>query len=189
MSKIKLNNKQQEHHQFTNEFILNEVNEVGYKSKSMNRIIGMRRSEGVNLPKEQNIKFSNIGVSIYPEFLPYIMNLEGCAAKLITYLLLFRVKPNLGVFKWNEEVITEFIRCCQAAKPTKAPYKLETVKKAIRVLVKNNLVCSVERGRYIINPLMAAPNEAVRRQLINDYSKALLKKRKHVDDRFFPMYN
>jgi hypothetical protein len=83
--------------------------------------------------------------------------------------------------------IAEFNELVTAINSLKV-YKPDVVKQALRKLVDANILQSVVRGSYMVNPMIVAKDNTLKRALINEYSTLLIKRGKDVEADFFPKY-
>jgi hypothetical protein len=160
-----------------------------YKVAKHNKTTGTRSTDGITMVDKSQLQYSLSGIAIHPEFLPYFFEVpDGCAKKLLLYIIFHVVDTQTCQFPFNEHVCQQFIDYCKAINP-ETIYKMDSVKiKAIRELVKSNLVISLRRKQYMLNPIILSNNKTTKWLLINTYIQELIKKKKAVDANFFPKY-
>jgi hypothetical protein len=142
----------------------------------------------VSFDKSQ-LQYSASGIGIHPEFLPYFFGVDaGCPQKLLLFIIFHVANINTCEFQFNQQVIQQFIEYGTAINKASI-YKATVVKKAIRKLVAANLVVSVQRMSYMLNPLILTSPKTKRWALINSYVQILLRKGKVVDASFLPKYD
>jgi len=179
---------QQSHDAFTKDFIFNHLAASGYSARRHPKKTSLKTSDGINLYETAELRHSSNGIKLHPEFLAFYLGLkEGCAKKLLLYILFHVVKLHSCKFPFNDHIIKEFNDYCRRV-TGKPEYKNDVVKQAIRDLVDANLCLSVKRQEYMINPLIVSVNQREQWSLINTYTKELLNKGKEIDANFFPKY-
>lgn len=176
------------HNAFARDFIFTTLSTSKYKVSKHSTTTGTRIEQGIVLPDKSQLQCSVSGIGIHPEFLPYFFGVpNGCPQKLLLFIIFHVVEKATCQFPFNEHVCQQFINFCEAINPA-STYKMDVVKKAIRPLVDANLVLSVERQQYLLNPLIISTGKKAKWSLINIYIQALMKKGKAVDANFLPKY-
>lgn len=171
--------------------IFNSSSNVNYKvgkhSITMSSSKYMDGEEEFVTLDRKEFKFSKTGLTLLPEFLPFYMTMkEGCAKKLLMYILFHELEMKTCTFPFDDHVIVQFNNYCKLVNaPT---YKEDVVKQAIRDIVDANLAISVKRKSYMINPIIVSIGSKSRWSLINAYLVKLKDKGKEIDDSFFPKY-
>ena len=131
---------------------------------------------------------SDTGRKIYPEFIEYCYLLEGCQKKLLFYLIFHHVESKTGEFIFNDQIIAEFRNYNEIITNGGKNNSTGVVKSACRKLVKSNIIVNINRGKYMLNPMiMSGSNAYQRRSLMNTYTGMLLKKKKDSSNNFFPI--
>jgi hypothetical protein len=147
------------------------------KYRKYERTIGEIKSEDIivaHLKQSERILLKKI--LLYPEAVPFLFSLEGCPQKLFYYILLFELDYKTGTFYFNESVIKKFIDFCSLLNFV---YKPSVIKQAIKNLSANNIVLSIKRMEYKMNPMITGSySDYERTKLINEYSISLIHKRK-----------
>jgi hypothetical protein len=165
------------------------LNNTDIFGKEVNRVISVViGADGFVMLNRKKLIVSGSSIKIYPEFLAYAVGLEGCPLKLILYILFHKIDLVTCRLLINDQVIKEFKDYISVVESTKK-YKKDVVKQALRKLVEANLLQSVKRGFYMVNPMVIAKDSALRRTLISEYSKILFEKGNDVEADFFPKYN
>ncbi len=133
-------------------------------------------------------KFVTPNLRLNPEAVAFLFHIDGCAKNLALFILLKELDYNSGQYKFNQHIVDDFIEYSNQLFYTK--YKVDTVKKAHRTLVEQNLTTNISRGIYLINPLfVGGKNETGRRILISDYNKHLrTKKSADVVQDIYPLF-
>ena len=126
-------------------------------------------------------------ILLYPEAIPFLFSLEGCPQKLFYYILLFELDYKTGVFLFNASTIKKFTDFCRIINIC---YKESAIKQAIKQLSASNIVLSIKRGQYKMNPMITGSySDYERTKLINEYSLALINKRKEAESIYSTLYN
>ena len=173
------------HSNILNDITFNEHSSVQYKRKKISRARTIIESDGVSLPLFKEEYVSAFGRMLYPEFMEYAYLLEGCTKKLFYYLVFHEVDVHTCEFKFNEQIISEF-RDYNNIKGT--PYSTTTVKSAKKKLVDHNIIINLNRGAWMMNPMIVGGKSAdQRRRLINVYSDILLFAGRNVSLKFYPV--
>jgi hypothetical protein len=179
---------QQQHDAFTRDFLFSPLMAHRYAIKKHPKKTSSLTTEGIIVYKQTELRHSSNGIMLHPEFLAYYLGLkEGCAKKLLLYILFHVADLHCSKFPFNEHIIKEFNNYCNRIDGKKG-YKPDVVKQAIRDLVNANLCISVQRQEYMLNPLIVSASRREQWSLINAYTLELLKKNKEVDAHFFPKY-
>lgn len=180
----------QEHHDsYTKDFVFNDmVNTTPISGHQVERTVSVVQTKSkVTLLSKKKLKVSGTSTKIYPEYMAYTVGLEGCAAKLINYIIFHKINLSTNRFVFNDMFIAEFNELVTAINSLKV-YKPDVVKQALRKLVDANILQSVVRGSYMVNPMIVAKDNTLKRALINEYSTLLIKRGKDVEADFFPKY-
>ena len=179
---------QQKHDAFTREFIFNPLMANKYAIKKHAKKTTTVTTEDLIVFEQAELLHSSNGKMLHPEFLAFYIGLkDGCAKKLLLYILFHVADLHSSKFPFNEHIIKEFNNYCKRI-DGKTAYKPNVVKQAIRDLVNANLCISVHRQEYMLNPLIVSASRREQWSLINAYTLELMKKNKDVDAHFFPKY-
>ena len=179
---------QQKHDAFTREFIFNPLTTHKYAIKKHAKKTSTVKTADIKMYEQAELRHSSNGIMLHPEFLVFYIGLkEGCAKKLLLYILFHVADLHSSKFPFNEHIIKEFNNYCKRI-DGKTAYKPDVVKQAIRDLVNANLCISVQRQEYMLNPLIVSASRREQWSLINAYTLELMKKNKDVDAHFFPKY-
>ena len=168
-------------------------------------ISGRLDSDGVKHLDFEELRIFGYAIRLYPEALPYMFKLDGCAKRLFLYLLMFHMKPikasakkkekkaeelrfEGGIeFRFNASIINEFLALCQLFGES---YKEDSVKQAMKDLRKMNIVLNVKRGLNVVNPMITGgTSERARVALIKEYGFQLLQNGYDVINDFYPRYS
>lgn len=170
------------------DFTLNINSDRSYGYNKVERTVAIKLSGTTKIPKRAEEKVASTGVVLYPEFVEYIFHLEGVGKKLLMFIIFHQLNPQKNTFLFNTQVVATFNRYCMAV--TGATYKEETAKQALRKeLVARNIVINVEKGKYMLNPMVGGCNNfQLRRTLIAEYSNLLIQKGKDPFTDFYPKY-
>ena len=173
--------------------------------KKITRPISKRLdADGVKHLDYEEIRVFGYALRLYPEALPYLFKLDGCAKRLFLFLLVFHMKPSKdhvkkkgkaadelrfegGIeFRFNASTVDEFLALCKLFGES---YKEDSVKQAMKDLRKANIVLNVRRGLNVVNPMITGgTNERARVTLIKEYGFQLLQNGYDVVDDFYPRY-
>jgi hypothetical protein len=179
---------QLKHDAFTREFIFNPLMAKRYAIKKHAKKTSTITTEGIIMFEQAEFCHSSNGIMLHPEFLAFYIGLkDGCAKKLLFYILFHVADLHSSKFSFNEHIIKEFNNYCKRI-DGKTAYKTDVVKQAIRDLVNANLCISVQRKKFMLNPLIVSASRREQWSLINAYTLELMKKNKDVDAHFFPKY-
>ena len=179
---------QQKHDAFANEFIFNPLMANKYAKKKHDKKTSTITTDNLIVFEQAELSHSSNGIMLHPEFLAFYIGLkDGCAKKLLFYILFHVADLHSSKFSFNEHIIKEFNNYCKRI-DGKTAYKPNVVKQAIRDLVNANLCISVHRQEYMLNPLIVSASRREQWSLINAYTLELMKKNKDVDAHFFPKY-
>lgn len=180
---------QEQHDSYTKDFVFNDmVNAAPITGHQVERTVSVVQTKSkVILLNKKKLKVSGTSTKIYPEYMAYTVGLEGCAAKLINYIIFHKINLTTNRFVFNDMFIAEFNDLVQAINSKKV-YKPGVVKQALRKLVEANILQSVARGLYMVNPMIIAKDNTLKRALINEYSTFLINAGKDVVADFFPKY-
>ena len=97
------------HNKILNEFTFNESLTSSYTPrKKLSRVRSSYIDEGVVMLEWQDEMVSNTGRIIYPEFMEYSYFVEGCAKKLLYYLVFHHVDVTTCEFLFNDQIVYEF---------------------------------------------------------------------------------
>jgi hypothetical protein len=158
-----------------------------FKRKKMKRTMDAVE-EGILLLMKYEDQFLEPKVSLHPEFIAYTFHLEGVPRKLLMYIIFYELNTSNCRFILNAQMIYRFHEFCAMFGGKRHPDQV--VKQAQKRLVKMNIMTSVERGEYMLNPLIAGGStESRRRELINQYSMHLIEKGKDTSSDFYPVYD
>jgi hypothetical protein len=140
-------------------------------------------------PINKKILLSTQSIKLSPESLLFIAHLNGHNKNLFLFLLLFHVNSNTLEFFWDELVIQEYVKYCDALELEKPTSK--QIKETIKELAKRKVITNIKRGRYMLNPIIIGGlNEYNRNEMLKKYSGFAIAKNKAVDDELFPViYN
>jgi len=146
-------------------------------------------TDNIIMPIHKNILLSSHTVKLSPESLLFIAHLNGHNKNLFLFLLLFHVNSNTLEFFWDELVIQEYVKYCDALELEKPTSK--QIKETIKELAKRKVITNIKRGRYMLNPIIiGGMNEYNRNEMLKKYSGFAIAKNKAVDDELFPViYN
>ena len=179
---------QQKHDAFTREFIFNPLMAKNYAIKKHAKKTSTITIDDLIVFEQAELLHSSNGIMLHPEFLAFYIGLkDGCAKKLLLYILFHVADLHSSKFPFNEHIIKEFNNYCKRI-DGKTAYKPDVVKQAIRDLVNTNLCISVHRQKFMLNPLIVSASRREQWSLINAYTLELIKKNKDVDAHFFPKY-
>jgi len=184
-SLIPIEIKHKEFLAFTSEILKDKI-----KKKKRSRIIGYIYNEDVKMPVSLDEILIDAKLTLYPEAIPYLFQLEGCPKKLFLFLLLYRTKvrshrvENEAKFKFNSSTISLFNQFCDIYPPV---YGETSVKQAIKQLREQNIILSVGRGENLINPMITGgKNFRARCRLIQQYGEELVRQDKNPWECFYP---
>lgn len=166
-------------------FISNSTKEGRYGYKKVERLTGeFDAGDGIRLLQRSHEKLLDKKVSLYPEYIAYTIGLEGCPRQLLDYLLFYELRED-GRYRFNKQTIGRFQRFVSSLGARQ--YTESTIKKAHRTLVDMNLTLNVDRGVYMMNPMVYDPgSQDLRRMRINEYSRHLLDDGKDTTLQFYP---
>ena len=184
-----ISKQEQQHKKILHDFTFDQHKIKLYKKKKISRVTSMGSDEGVKIPHLHNEVVSEIGVLIYPEFMEYCYFLDGCARKLLYYVIFHHMQTTCE-FVFNDQVIEEF--ACYDAIMIRGnkSHTHGVIRSAIRKLVDHNIVTNIKREKYMVNPMIAGGTSALdRRRLIGVYANILVAKGKDGITDFFPRYN
>jgi len=150
-------------------------------------IIKLKSENNVTLLIKQNERTLLGDITLNAEAILYLMSLDGCPQKLFYYILFFELDYKTGVFLFNASVIKKFTDFC---KRLNLDYKESAIKQAIKQLSANNIVLSIKRGKYKVNPMIAGGNSKHEKiKLTCEYSLNLLDKRKDFNSIYAKTHN
>jgi hypothetical protein len=150
--------------------------------------VGEKNSGGIIIPIHDELRVLSPMVHIHPEAAAYTFGLEGCPRKLFWFILLYKLDIRTGEFPFNAQTTQQFQEYCSIFESS--PYTAGVVKKARRTLVERNIIQSLKREHYMMNPLIAGgTNDDTRRILIAKYNGHLLDKGKSAPKYFLPAVN
>jgi hypothetical protein len=162
--------------------------ERNYKKKNLERSLSVHKEpvDGVNLINRNQESVLEPRVTLNPEFLAFTFSLEGCPRKLLNYILFYEMDVRTGTFRFNAHVIDRFKDFCDLFGQC---YQNGVVKQGMQALVERNIAVNIQRGLYIINPLVAGGKKLDdRKRLVNEYSNLLREKGCDPVIDFFPRY-
>lgn len=175
---------QAQHHQ---RFISFSTREGRYGYKTMQRLAGAYTEDGVILHQHRQERLLNKKVGLYPEYLAFTHNLEGCPRQLLNYLLFYELDEE-GGYRFNMQTRARFREFCQLMGGKR--YSDGAIAKAHRTLASSNVTQNITRSRYMMNALFIGHgNEDMRRVQVNQYSKHLIRKERHTTLSFLPQYS
>ncbi len=156
-------------------FIVKESHFKKYR-KYERPVIKLKNENEIVLLVKQSERTLLGGITLSAEAILYLVSLDGCPQKLFYYILFFELDYKTGVFLFNASVIKKFTDFCRMINLN---YKESVIKQAIKQLSTNNIVLSIKRGKYKINPLVTGGNSGYGKiKQINQYSLNLIDKRK-----------
>lgn len=132
-------------HKLFVEFYQNHAKVTG-KPVEQSRAIRIVEKSDVEKFKElefDKVKAFNIGFALFPEALPFLFTLDGCAKRLFLYLLFVHLDKSTGEIRFNASVIDEFESFCKLFGET---FKRDTIKQAIKDLRERNIILNVRKG-------------------------------------------
>ena len=177
------------HSSVLKDFIFNNNSQRTYNPGKINRTVSIRIFQKVKMPVEMEEDISKAGVTFYPESLEYIFQVEGIAKKLLLFIVFHQLNPEKNTFLFNPQIIAAFNNYCLIT--TGKTYNADSVKQLLRKeLVGRNIILNVNRGIYMLNPMIGGcTNFSVRKTLIDKYSDMLRKKHKNPFTDFYPKYS
>jgi hypothetical protein len=131
--------------------------------------------------------FANAAIQLFPESAEYLFHVEGIAKKLFLFLLIHYVNPRTNQFLYNAQVASDFnnYNVLLGGKHVSD----SNISQSLRKLVKGNIIQNIERGKYMLNPVIAGGMSLNgRRTLIQEYSQLLISKGKDPLLHFYPTY-
>ena len=177
-----------QHRKILHDFTFDEHKKKLYKKKKISRVTSVVVDEEVIINRLHNEDVADTGIVIYPEFMEYCYFLEGCARKLLHFVIFHNMETS-GVFVFNDQVIAEFQAYDFIMVRDAKSYTTGVVRSAIRKLVKYNIITNVKREKYMVNPMIAGGISASdRRRLIGVYANMLVGKGKNGITDFFPCF-
>jgi hypothetical protein len=186
--KAKPSESHQAHDRFAQDNIFSTLTNTRYETAKLDITTGIRDEDGIKLLDKNQLRYSVSGITIHPEFLPYFFNVpNGCPQRLLLFVIFYIVDLKTCEFPFNAHEIKRFNSYCSDWSSASI-YKETVVRQAIRDLVDANLVLSVKRSKYMINPMILSGNKTDKWSLINRYRAVLTAKDKGVDIKFFPKY-
>jgi hypothetical protein len=154
--------------------------------RKFNRTAGFRRRQGITLIHSVTENVTSPSFTLCPESIMYLFHIDAIAKNLLFYLIFYHVDFETCLVRVDDSTKFNFLDYCQRFSKT---YKYRTIKSALDKLVKANILLSVERYKYMLNPVVAGPlNDTKRRNLIRDYSKLLIEKGKDGNNDFYPAF-
>ena len=169
-----ISEQEQQHKKILNDFTFDEHKKRFYKKKKICRVTSLVVDEEVKIHKSHNEVVADTGIVIYPEFMEYCYFLEGCARKLLHYLIFHHMETS-GEFIFNDQVIAEFQGYDFIIDRDAKSYTTGVVRSAIRKLVQYNIITNFNREKYMVNPMIAGGISASdRRRLIGVYANMLV---------------
>lgn len=183
-SEIKRNNADK-HKEFIRHYYGCSANPTKYARISRAKSI-IHNNDGTTEVEFSDFKVLNRVVTLYPEALPYLFTLEGCAKKLFLYLLFIHLDKQTGQVKFNISIIDEFKNFCNLFGDT---YTDNSIKQAVKELRDKNIMYNLRKGLNRVNPLITAKNEAARASLLKDYSFHIVNDGLDNETNFLPRYS
>lgn len=142
------------------------------------------------VPRMMNDRIGAGFNKLTPDGIAFLLTVEGCAKNLLLFILSQKVvlkdgDKDKGLFLYNQQTRDHFNEFCSLFGLS---YTKGTIDQAKKDLVNKNIILNESTGRYYLNPLMFAGNEAEKRIVINRYCTQLLKKGKDPVFDFYPRY-
>ncbi|MBL7690605.1 MAG: hypothetical protein JNM41_03355 [Flavipsychrobacter sp.] len=142
--------------------------------------------DNVVIPEFKSDRLLQKPISLHPEAAAFLFHIDGCARKLLTYIIFFEVDIESCLFAFNAKVIYNFNEYCNMFG---SAYSDKVIRKAIGQLSRRNVAISTARGTYMLNPLLyGGISPGTRKELITKYGSYLLKKKKDVAECSYPIY-
>jgi hypothetical protein len=166
------------------EFTFNS-NFIEYDKITIERTVSFNKAGNTRQLELAEERFSNSAIQLFPESAEYLFPIEGIAKKLFFFLLVHYVHPRTNVFLFNVQVASDF----NAYNALLGGKKISdsNLSQGLRKLVKGNIIQNIERGKYMLNPVIAGGMSVNgRRTLIQEYSQLLIMKRKDPIMDFYP---
>ncbi len=173
------------HKEILHDFTFNTLSEHQYSYGRARRMISQKVSpKGIKIPKTIDEKVSKSGITVYPELLEFIFQVDGIYKKLLFYLMFYCVKSATNRFIFNSQIVSDFNKFCSTV--SGKAHKPDIVMQGLRRLVKLNLIQNEKKGIYMLNPLIGIGFWKNKRVLISQYSTLLYKKGKDPMITFYP---
>jgi len=119
-------------------------------------------------PIIEDIPISKTGMVIYPESIPFISCMGGCAKDLFFYLLIFKIDPVNYLYRFGRQEIDQFADYCSKINKS---YSASTIEQAHRELVRLHITVSLPPKRqYMMNPMVAGKNQSDRENAIETFA-------------------
>jgi len=158
-----------------------------YKRKKMSRTTDAVEDGVLHLMKLED-NFLEPKVTLHPEFVAFAFHLEGVPRKLLLYIIFYELNVDTCRFHLNAQMIYRFHEFCALFGGKRHPDSVVT--QAKKRLVKMNIMQSVAKGQYMVNPLIiGGASKYLRTELINKYSFHLIEKGRDTSSDFYPRYD
>lgn len=138
--------------------------------------------EGIEIiePQRKELLTINGKVSLSYESLMFLFSLNGHDKNLLLFLIAYCVDEN-AIFLWNRVVSEHYADFYQAT--TEKRPKYNTIRQSIVVMEKKNIIRKLEKGKFMVNPLLISTSQFNRTNLIKRFGE--ISKNKNVIEALF----